>query len=935
MVSSGLHNLPFEDFLSKLAEKEWERFEAENKHAIVRVLLPTARESLADSLCSWIANYSEQVLFYEFCVFRALHWHKRSTGSETDRSIYIDFCGRLETGLWDEILESHRGLSSFLAKKTDCWHQLVHELLTAYVKDSPFQDTEVPSKVSEVRLAAGDIHDGKAVSLLTLDSGMSVVYKPTPPEPYRAYLEILGIIGVPRDHLDFQCCDGYHWVRALVPDIPNGDRFVSFRYGQCIALAYLLGITDLHYENVIFSGGVPHLIDLETMLTPKHNHFVLGSFETFDPNSQRFHSVLESGLLPVWQAFGSEQLVDVSPIGLEISCDATPATLWGNLNTDSMQSRRSTSASEQPLVSRSEILWNKDHILKGFLECWNLLADQRTSIYETLQGFRENSLARVVLRPTHTYALSTYSSLSPYCCESEASRRDFIASRLVPEYSGLDRRVHSPDVLDYEIDSVFMGEVPKFMTRWGSHDLRANGLNICSEFLKQSGWDGFIERLNALRRPKIRDMQSRLIRESLEIRFERECVHSADVKSVSNSKHDEIESEINQIVDELLASKIDLEGTSPSWLSSGIPDPKGRLIYEPLDAGVYNGKLGLTLFFFAFNDFFGNTVVGEIAEELKSELCTMLADLDLLYRFRRFYGVGIGTGIGSLQAGFSALARRVDADVANKCSRSLLSVAPDPEHDDLGSFELFSGSAGLLLGSTALANCSRGPHGLASYVNKLSDRVFVELDRSVRDGATPGLAHGASGTLLALFKAREMSVEQQTRGNLERLLSTVSRSAFDHRDLRHDSGMVPGAANLSWCWGLAGHAVVEACFLEKGLSDKEDMVSLGMLRDRYTKGILLEELPFVDNLCCGSAGLIDSGMTIFEITQDEVWLSLAKDVASIMIARKRKRGYYQLYPSTRIKIVNPSLFRGYAGIGYSLLRLRHKSKVQPAVTLFA
>src|SRR5262249_52036128 len=62
------------------------------------------------------------------------------------------------------------------------------------------------------------------------------------------------------------------WVEFVPAIEARDEKEVSdafLRMGMLLALIQLCGASDMHYENIIFSGAKPYLIDLETLLTPR------------------------------------------------------------------------------------------------------------------------------------------------------------------------------------------------------------------------------------------------------------------------------------------------------------------------------------------------------------------------------------------------------------------------------------------------------------------------------------------------------------------------------------------------------------------------------------------------------------------------------------------------------------------------------------------
>ncbi|MFG1663810.1 DUF4135 domain-containing protein [Streptomyces sp. Y7] len=119
-----------------------------------------------------------------------------------------------------------------------------------------------------------DQHGGLSVTRVALADGSSAVLRPWPTDGYRALAEASNLLAntfrVPR-HQEFSACGrqwmAIEWIDARTALTQADLRACYFGYGALAATAWLLGITDLHAENVVVSM-VPYVIDAEFVLDP-------------------------------------------------------------------------------------------------------------------------------------------------------------------------------------------------------------------------------------------------------------------------------------------------------------------------------------------------------------------------------------------------------------------------------------------------------------------------------------------------------------------------------------------------------------------------------------------------------------------------------------------------------------------------------------------
>jgi lantibiotic modifying enzyme len=86
-------------------------------------------------------------------------------------------------------------------------------------------------------------------------------------------------------------------------------------------------------------------------------------------------------------------------------------------------------------------------------------------------------------------------------------------------------------------------------------------------------------------------------------------------------------------------------------------------------------------------------------------------------------------------------------------------------------------------------------------------------------------------------------------------------------------------------------------------------------------------LSDIDFYCCGNTGRIDFLIEAAQVLGKPALLQYARKALVTIINRKNNRGWYQTYDTASVSMQNPSLFRGTAGIGYTLLRSMHPDKV--------
>jgi lantibiotic modifying enzyme len=186
------------------------------------------------------------------------------------------------------------------------------------------------------------------------------------------------------------------------------------------------------------------------------------------------------------------------------------------------------------------------------------------------------------------------------------------------------------------------------------------------------------------------------------------------------------------------------------------------------------------------------------------------------------------------------------------------------------------------------------------------------------DGKTYfGFAHGIAGIVFAITQYSALFESPSSVGIIDQAL------AIDRRYFDHEQGVWPIAIQqpnvrmTNWCNGSAGILLARCA-------------SWSLLREQQLKEEVLELLPklsrldAMDHWCCGNFGIAET----LNYIANQMDLPTAKGQANSLIeqtlGRALKSAFFRLEPSLGENFCfSPSLFRGIAGIGYSLLRLAH------------
>jgi lantibiotic modifying enzyme len=302
-------------------------------------------------------------------------------------------------------------------------------------------------------------------------------------------------------------------------------------------------------------------------------------------------------------------------------------------------------------------------------------------------------------------------------------------------------------------------------------------------------------------------------------------------------------------------------------------------------------------------------------------------------RFARSLGIGAATGLGSIVYGFCVIAKCTgdtallrDAECASQLFTGEL-IAADKQLDVMG------GAAGAILAllrlhretqsDDALARAIRcGEHLLARDRHGQGYRSWIGQGF----GSSPlnGMSHGAAGFAYALASLAAASGRDQ--------FADAAAECIDFEDQSYDAARrnwpdlrVPGQPvwPCQWCHGAPGIGLARLAMARRVGADAVLEARLGGKRVATDISNAVESVSQawpgqLDTLCCGTLGGIEFLCEAADRTgASEIGALAARRLASVL-ASAAAVGDYRWNSGRRQ--FNLGLFRGLAGVGYTLLR---------------
>lgn len=913
------------------------------------VLSESAVRDLEGFLLNRLSLVCSGVLTLELNIARLSNSLRGSSSSQR----YADFITQI--GRKDSIEKffvRYSVAARLIAMLIDMWVSATSEFIkrlnddSTYIKDMMCKQSM--GKVTNIEDGLSDPHNyGRTTKVITFDSGYKILYKPKSLGIDESYNRILEWFNERNPTLQFRVTriidkGNYGWVE-FVENRPctNLDQIKRFyrRSGMNLFLLYLLGSTDIHFENIIADGEYPVLVDFETIIPP----YTISSSNNADDLAKRIltYSVLNTGLLPRWE-FDRDKIVGYDSSGLgggengKLLPFKIPKLI--NLRSDFMQlifeRGISKGGRNRPIINGSiqsaENYVNE--IESGFLDMHKFVSenkDQLLNVDSPFLNIRGLNI-RFVNRNTRFYYDILYKSLHPNYLVDGVERS--LEIDIVARTAMLNGQEHLWPIVVKEKEDLERMDIPIILTNSDSKKIDQGE----SDLFIESAYDRVLSRINCVENLDV-EYQIGLIRGafySLRPHFTSSVYTSKEENSKNNELLDKnrLLEQVSNIADVIHSSAIISDNGDATWVGFEYIPEIERCQIQPIGYDLHSGRCGIALFLAASSKVRNSNLDKELALACIKKLVDLLKsskgrkEVELI-------GVNGLSGIGSIAYSLAQLSDLLDEDdlieyaitTARLVSSDLISK------DNL--FDFMSGSAGTILCLLSLYEKSGNKLVLEKAVecgihllnNEIKlDNYSVWRSKNFNTALT-GMSHGSAGIGYSLIKLGYVTndtkfVESGIRAfNYER--SVFDKEVGNWPDFRDRDNIKQGEDkySFSWCHGAPGIGFSRLAVV--GLV-KDDYIKLEI--ETVLKSIGRFESHNVDQLCCGNFGIIDLLNFASDKLSKKELRGAAIYLASRAVYRAKQKGYHPLF-GLLPNVQNPSLFQGISGIGYGLVRLLDNS----------
>ncbi|MCQ6958542.1 type 2 lanthipeptide synthetase LanM [Mucilaginibacter aquariorum] len=833
---------------------------------------------------------------------------------------------------YDEYFFDKNGLAGFLKKyplvytlQKDLYQQLnafYTEILANILADTDslsqiFNNGQSIGKAIKINISEGDRHQGgKSTAIIEFECGLKLLYKPRSGAMDVAFNTFISQIAK-ETGIDLKITTvldrGDHFWMEFIEHLPvSGKNELYDYYIQCgalLAIVFLLGGTDFHFENIIANGKHPVLIDLECL------------FGATDEMQEGRFSVNNTGLLPV-NIYLDEQDVAIDNSGFGAwgrQVSGIDRWAWINMGTDALRLDKQkgifVADKNQPVYNDIAISPENylTEIIDGFKRTCTWFITNKDSLDKPGSAFSNfaGKPIRVIMRYTMNYLFIIENSLNAEVLVTEQARKEEIYRSLneFPTATQLQSEIRSP-INDAEFKAIKKMNVPLFNGNTTKLHIRESGDIPEWAFFKTTPYQFTLNRIKNFDTDKM-ELQISLIKAAFAVRYDTKQKEDNQVtaKLLTGYIDTSILQEVEQIASGIRSSAIK-NSNNYSW-NSYTTNGNNKLVFDTLSPMLYDGSLGIACFLHMADNFANKEIVDAIiSAEVKRA-------------FNAAVDISFASGISGL---LYALVKTHTTDNQNlQTAIALTRLINTADISKDHKYDIMAGSAGLLQ-SLALLYKNTGSASVLNTMTFIGDHLLESRVIDSTSGALTwrgeqfdrpltGFSHGASGIARALLTLFDCT-------GIDKYKHAFYQSIkFDnyYQNAQHsnwcDLRKAGSDCKTTWCHGAPGIGLARlhayAILKEKSLlRDIEIAIST-------TKKHLLTDVDFY---CCGNTGRIDFLIEAAAVLNRPQLLKTARKALLTIINRKNERGYYQTFDMAAVSLENPSLFRGTAGIGYTLLR---------------
>lgn len=710
-----------------------------------------------------------------------------------------EYLGRNE--YLEELIAKYPFMMEMVFSKTKSYLSGLNEMLFRLERDK--QEIEnclcngkIIKNVVAVESWLSDEHNpGRTVARLIFDNGIVVYYKPRSLRPeleyqklYQWSCEKCNLKYYDRGILDY----GTHgWEREVKNEVCKKESEIWRYYkrlGIHLCLAYLFGISDIHFENIVACGEYPVLIDMETFPGYKEYDVVQDS-------------VLGTGILPC-RTWGIS--INISAMG-NVKRQKTPFKLpvIKEKNTSNMhiayEQKELNCEISIPKLQDKNVDPGKysDAVEMGFGQVYEWIIRYRVEFLNRISATKFWQ-SRYVMRHTQQYKMYQMMATFPEFMIAPETRR----LMLLRMSRGLKcQEKYKAQLLFYEVEAVMQGLFPVYYV--SERDLEDGNGDCIRDYFKESVQEQIISRIKRMDQ-KDRYRQQKFIELSMEAEYGDNTEKFPKEKGTLVTA-----SQIMKLIQQDMEDIAD----EAQWIELKY-DKNGGWHFQPMGMYLYDGLAGIAVFFMSYGNMYGMDRDRKLREQIFERLFAYTDSGSLNLEKLESRCTGIMDGEASMVYTYLILYKISGENRFLEYAKKHAGIVERLLEEDK-QFDIMEGNAGAMIAFVHLYN-ETGQKYYLEVAQRAAEMVMahgIHTEHGVgwilpgMKQPLAGMAHGNSGIMLALARVGEATGGEyyfetilQARQYEDFLYDETIRNWEDIRGTYKGNGKDVTA----WCHGAAG-----------------------------------------------------------------------------------------------------------------------------------
>lgn len=829
-----------------------------------------------------------------------------------------------------EFYNEYVELTRLLCTSTSFFTKNIIKLFKALLKHS----TEINSnfkinkreQIVHISLGQGDTHQqGQTVIKLKYSSGKVILFKPRNLKTTKVYNEFIYWLNSKKQVLQMPTYNVLYFPEYTFEEFINKKscnteqeiRNYYTRYGQLIAIMYLLRGNDFHMENLIANGEFPYIVDLETIIQNRVS-YQLPNNAYSKARDKMLDLVSSTSLLPDNYHIGKDGAIDISALngrGIKF-----PKQIEGPVNkqTDDLKfdliDVELPDANNIPDMQGKGVSYKKyiDAIVIGYRETCKLFLKYKEELINKEDGILkkfEGIKVRVILRPTAHYNNMLQSTYHPDYMRNSLDRESVLENIWSQPF------LHK-EVIISEYEDLMDNDIPIFFNYTNSCDLIDSKGNVYKNFFKETGFNKMKQNLLKMNSDEIEKQVSVILVSTGNYKPKHQSsISTIKLKDSSNTVtpaiNDMFITKAEEIGELILESAIKSEDNKTiSWLTVNA-DPIQTWKIERIPGDLYDGLAGLVVFYYNLYKCTKNIQYRHLCDVLIQSAKDRLTIADLNYsciagKSSLLYPIiQISNDEGDTQ-----YKEYIDNTINEFCTHLNENTPYDWIQGSTSFIQLIMNLYTQTRDTKYLNTSAQIGHHLLKKLKKSNEKLIG------------GFAHGASSIAYVLMRLGHLSKKEVFIENAIELLR------YDQSFYRQDKvgwldarDTTPTFRNF-WCHGSIGIGL-SRIKIKNFYSDIQIEQEINTALETTLNSYYADD----DTLCHGNMGKTELFLSMYQQSKEKKYLELSKNVALTIIKTDE-------YRSRSIKgFPAIGLFTGLSGIGYQLLRISHPEKVPSILTL--